>query len=232
MLFDDRRHAGRVLADRLRDYHGMPGIVVLALPRGGVPVAFEVANALEAPLDVFIVRKLGIPGYEEFAMGAIATGGVVVTNPEAARLQIPRAVFDAAVEREKRELTRREQLYRHGRSPLVLEDRTVVLVDDGLATGSTMKAAIKAVRQHIPKRIVVAVPVAAESTCAELKLMADEVVCVETPQYFRAVGIWYRDFAQTSDAEVRALLDEASLNQSVVRTGFGASHGQDRAARG
>jgi predicted phosphoribosyltransferase len=207
MRFHDRRHAGQVLAQALAHYRDCDDVIVLALPRGGVPVGLEVAQALHAPLDVFVVRKLGFPGHEEFAMGAIATGGVRVMNPEAQHLGVPEATIEAIAARETLEVARREQLYRGDRSPLPIEDRTVILVDDGLATGSTMRAAAAAVRQRKPRRIVVAVPVAARDTCADLRREVDEVVCASTPEPFRAVGLWYVDFDQTSDDEVRELLD-------------------------
>jgi putative phosphoribosyl transferase len=207
MLFNDRRDAGRALAQKLSAYLADENLLVLALPRGGVPVAYEVARALDAPLDVFIVRKLGVPGHEEYAMGAIASGGVVVSDRE--RLGVPQHAFDAVLQRESAELARREELYRHGRPALSIAGHSVILVDDGLATGSSMKAAIRAVRNQRPKRIVVAVPVAAGSTCAELRLEADDVICAETPHPFRAVGPWYGDFSQTSDSEVEELLDKA-----------------------
>jgi putative phosphoribosyl transferase len=207
MRFHDRRHAGQVLAQALAQYRDRDDVIVLALPRGGVPVGFEVAQALHAPLDVFVVRKLGFPGHEEFAMGAIATGGVRVMNPEARQFGIPEATIEAIAEREARELARREQLYRGDRPALSIEDRTVILVDDGLATGSTMRAAAAAVRQRKPRRTVVAVPVAARDTCAALRMEVDEVVCASTPDFFRAVGVWYEDFDQTSDDEVRELLE-------------------------
>jgi putative phosphoribosyl transferase len=207
--FADRTEAGQLLAQLLLRYRNDPSVIVLALPRGGVPVAYEVARALEAPLDVFIVRKLGVPGHEEYAMGAIATGGVRVMNPDVAGLRIPAAAIDAVAERERRELTRREKLYRGDRPPLVIADRTVILVDDGLATGSTMRAAVVAVRKQNPRRIVVAVPVAAVETCAEFRDEVDEVVCAMTPDPFAAVGVWYHDFEQTSDDQVHALLDGA-----------------------
>jgi predicted phosphoribosyltransferase len=210
MLFRDRRHAGDVLARQLAHYAGRDDVIVLGLPRGGVPVAAEVARALGAPLDVFVVRKLGFPGHEEFAMGAIASGGVRVMNPDVAGAGIPPAMVDAVAAREQQELERRERAYRGARPPLDLKGRIVVLVDDGLATGSTMRAAVMAVRQLAPKRVVVAVPVAAAPTCEQLREMADEVVCAATPEPFRAVGLWYQNFEQTSDAEVRALLESAS----------------------
>ena len=207
--FRDRTHAGRELARRLTRYAGRPDVVVMALPRGGVPVAYEVARALEAPLDVLLVRKLGVPGHEELAMGAIASGGVRVLNPEVIAYGVSRAQIEQVTEKERRELERREQLFRGDRPPMRVADRTVVLVDDGLATGSTMRAAVRALRQERAGRIIVAVPVAAPSVCAEMKAEADEVVCAATPEPFRAVGLWYDDFAQTSDAEVRELLDGA-----------------------
>jgi len=205
--FRDRREAGRLLAARLSAYANRPDVVVLALPRGGVPVAAEVARALGAPLDVFVVRKLGVPGHEEFAFGAIATGGVRVLNEDVVRaLQIPDRVIDAVAAREQEELARRERVYRGDRPPLDVRGRTVILVDDGLATGATMHAAIQALRQQQPARIVVAVPTASPETCDELKRVVDEVVCATTPDPFYAVGLWYEDFSQTTDEEVRELL--------------------------
>jgi len=207
--FADRKQAGQVLAQRLLRYRDDGNVIVLALPRGGVPVAFEVAQALHAPLDVFIVRKLGLPGHEEFAMGAIATGGVKVMNPDIAGFHVPEAAIEKVVARERSELERRELLYRGNRPPLAIEDRIVILVDDGLATGSTMLAAATAARRQRPQRIVVAVPVAAAETCQALRHEVDEVVCAITPEPFRAVGMWYADFRQVGDAEVHALLDTA-----------------------
>ena len=209
-FFPNRRVAGRYLADRLAAYANRDDVLVLALPRGGVPVAYEVAKALHAPLDVFVVRKLGVPGHEELAMGAVASGGVRVLNDRVVQgLQIPPAVIDAVTAKEREELARRERLYRGDREPLDVRGRTVLLVDDGLATGSTMKAAVAALRDQHPSRIVVAVPVAAEDSCAELRAVADEVVCAVTPEPFHAVGVWYEHFDQTSDDEVRALLADA-----------------------
>jgi putative phosphoribosyl transferase len=186
-------------------------VVVLALPRGGVPVAYEVARHLRAPLDLFLVRKLGVPGHPELAMGAIATGAVRVLNEDVVNWYgIPLSVIDQVARAEQAELERRERAYRDGRPPISLQARTVLLIDDGLATGSTMKAAVEAVRAHKPARIVVAVPVGSPETCAEFADFADDVVCARTPEPFSAVGLWYRDFSQTGDAEVRALLHEHS----------------------
>lgn len=199
-----------MLAQVLVGYANRSDVIVLALPRGGVPVAFEVAKALHAPLDVFVVRKLGVPGHEEYAMGALAGGGVRVLNDEIVkRLGISDAAVDAVTRDELRELERRERLYRGDRPLPELRGRTVILVDDGLATGSTMLAAVKALRAQQPARIVVAVPTAAAETCARLRSDADEVVCATTPEPFRAVGMWYDDFSQTSDEEVRELLARA-----------------------
>lgn len=206
-LFSDRAEAGRVLAERLRHYADRPGVIVLALPRGGVPVAYEVAKALHAPLDIFVVRKLGIPGHEELAMGAVATGGVRVLNDEVVKgLSIPGFMIDAVANWELQELARRERLYRGARPPPDVRGKTVILVDDGLATGSTMLAAVHALRKLGPARIVVAVPVASPDTCEVLKEHVDETVCATMPEPFYAVGLWYRDFSQTTDEEVRELL--------------------------
>jgi len=206
-LFRDRREAGRLLAAKLTAYANRPDVIVLALPRGGVPVADEVARALGAPLDVFVVRKLGVPGSEELAMGAVATGGVRVLNDQLVnRLGIPDHLIDAVAVREGQELARRERLYRGGRPLLDVRDRTVILVDDGLATGATMHAAIAALRQLHPARIVVAVPTASPETCEEMKAEVDDVICAITPEPFQAVGRWYQDFAQTTDEEVQDLL--------------------------
>jgi predicted phosphoribosyltransferase len=215
--YEDRRRAGVELAARLDQFKGRNDVVVLALPRGGVPVAYEVARALDAPLDVFVVRKLGLPGYPELAMGAIASGGVRVLNDEVvAWYRIPDAVIDKVAHEEQAELERRERAYRNGRTPVELRGRIVLLVDDGLATGSTMKAAVKAVRAHAPSRVVVAVPVGSPDTCREFADVADEIVCARAPDRFAAVGQWYRDFSQTTDEEVRDLLYGAS--QTVSRT--------------
>jgi predicted phosphoribosyltransferase len=209
--FHDRRDAGRRLAERLSAYANRPDVLVLALPRGGVPVAFEVARALDAPLDVFVVRKLGVPGHEELAMGAVASGGIRVLNePLLRQLDIPAHVVDSAAAREEAEIERRERLYRAGRPFPALEGRTVILVDDGLATGATMHAAVAALRARHPARLVVAVPVASPETCEELGRSVDDIVCAVTPEPFFAVGVWYENFDQTSDHEVRELLRQAS----------------------
>jgi predicted phosphoribosyltransferase len=208
--FRDRTEAGRLLAERLRQYTGRDDVVVLGLPRGGVPVAFEIARALDAPLDVFLVRKLGVPGHEEYALGAIATGGTRVLNKELIEsLNIPPEWIEAIDAKERRELERRERAYRDDRPPPDLAGKTVIVVDDGLATGSTMLAAVHAIRQDDPAQIVVAVPVADPDVCAALRATADEVVCLSTPQPLRAVGLWYEDFSQTTDSEVRGLLARA-----------------------
>jgi putative phosphoribosyl transferase len=210
MLFRDRYDAGRQLAEELTAYANRSDVMVLALPRGGVPVAYEVARRLHAPLDVFLVRKLGLPGHEELAMGAIASGGMRVLNEELVNvLCIAPDVIDEVAEEEWEELKRRERAYRDDRPPLDVRGRIVILIDDGLATGSSMRAAVAALRKQGPARIVVAVPIAATSTCRELQKEVDEVVCARTPEPFRAVGIWYDDFTQTSDEEVHALLEEA-----------------------
>jgi len=207
-IFDDRQHAGRVLAERLAHLQGHEGLLVLALPRGGVAVAYEVALALHAELDVFIVRKLGYPGHEEYAMGAIASGGVRVMNIDPG-MCVSQHEIESVVRQEQAELVRRERLYRGARPPLDVAGRTVIVVDDGLATGATMRAAVAAIRKQGPQRLIVAVPVGAEETRAVLEREADEVVCAETPSPFRAVGLWYRDFPQSTDDEVRRLLEEA-----------------------
>jgi putative phosphoribosyl transferase len=205
--FRNRSDAGRVLAAKLAAYAKRPDVIVLALPRGGVPVAFEVAQALETPLDVFLVRKLGVPGHEEYALGAIATGGVRVINQDVVRgLRIPPATIDAIAVREQQELERRERLYRGDRPGPDVRGRTVILVDDGLATGATMYAAVKALRQQGAGRVVVAVPIAPPETCEELRKAVDDIICAVTPEPFHAVGLWYEDFSQTTDDEVRDLL--------------------------
>ncbi|MBA3969549.1 MAG: phosphoribosyltransferase [Gemmatimonadetes bacterium] len=211
--FQDRVEAGQVLASELGAYVGQPNVLVLALPRGGVPVAFEVAQALHAPLDVFLVRKLGVPGHEELAMGAIASGGVRVLNRSVVdSLSIPDHVIAAVAVQEQRELERREHAYRGNRPDPEVRGRTVLLVDDGLATGATMRAAAAAIRAQEPRRLVVAVPVAARETCDEFRDEVDEVVCAITPEPFYAVGVWYRDFSQTTDEEVHELLERAATS--------------------
>jgi putative phosphoribosyl transferase len=216
MQYRDRVEAGQQLATRLMAYANRPDVLVLGLPRGGVPVAFAVAERLGAALDVFVVRKLGVPGHEELAMGAIATGGVQVVNAELVRLlHITPEVMDAVAAREYREIEHRERLYRGDRPAPEIQGRTIILVDDGLATGATMRAAVTALRQQQPARIVVAVPVAASSTCHELKLAVEEVICATTPEPFYAVGLWYEDFAPTSDAAVRDLLARAAPWQAT-----------------
>jgi putative phosphoribosyl transferase len=211
MIFRDRFEAGRTLGEHLPTYADRADVLVLGLPRGGVPVAFEVARRLDVPLDVFLVRKLGVPGHEELAMGAIAGGGIRVLNTAVVQgLGITDADVTRAVEREEKELARRLRAYRGNRPPLEVTDMNLVLVDDGLATGATMRAAVLALRQQEPARIVVAVPLAATQTCDALATVADEVVCVATPEPFHAVGFWYEDFGQVSDADVRTLLDRAA----------------------
>jgi predicted phosphoribosyltransferase len=217
VLFHDRMDAGRRLAAKLTEYTGRADVLVLALPRGGVPVGYEIAQALGAPLDVFLVRKLGVPGREELAMGAMASGGVRVVNEDVVHaLGIPDEVIDAVADKERRELARRERAYRDDRPPPDVRGRTVLIVDDGLATGSTMRAAVAALRKLHPGRIVVAVPVGSADTCADLESEADEVVCVLTPDPFHAVGLWYEDFSQTTDEQVHELLDRAA-SQPVRR---------------
>ena len=208
--FRNRAEAGRLLAERLVQYAGRSDVLVLALPRGGVPVGFEVARALRAPLDVFLVRKLGLPGQEELAMGAIATGGARVLNEELVEtLGLPEDLIERVAAREADELGRRERSYRGDRPPPEIRGRTIVVVDDGLATGSSMRAAVAALRTQEPKRIVVAVPIAPVTTCTVLEADVDELVCLRTPEPFYAVGLWYEDFSETTDEQVRALLEEA-----------------------
>jgi putative phosphoribosyl transferase len=208
--FHDRRDAGRRLAGELRDYENRDDVVVLGLPRGGVPVAYEVALALHAPLDVFVVRKLGLPWQEELAMGAIASGGVRVLDHELIEVaHVSPADVERVTAMERAELARREQQYRDGRPFPPLDDKTAILVDDGLATGASMRAAVSALRQERPARIVVAVPVAAPAACEAFRHLADDVVCAETPEPFYGVGLWYEDFTPTSDDEVRDLIEHA-----------------------
>jgi putative phosphoribosyl transferase len=213
--FSNRRQAGKKLAAKLvPHYANRAEVLVLALPRGGVPVAYEVATTLHAPLDVFIVRKLGVPGYEELAMGAIGSGGVRVVNEQVMRqMDIPAAIIDSIALREEIELQRRERLYRGDRPAPNTKGRVVILIDDGLATGSTMRAAVIALRQMQPSKVIVAVPVAAPDICEEFRSQADEVICAVTPEPFMAVGAWYSDFSQTSDEEVRELLKRALYEQ-------------------
>ena len=229
MRFRDRAEAGRQLAERLSSYANRGDVIVLALPRGGVPVAFEVARALRAPLDVFLVRKLGVPGHPELAMGAMASGGTRVLNDDLIReLGIPAAAIEHVAAHERIELDRREQLYRGDRTFPQLRNLTVILVDDGLATGATMEAAARAARQHAPTQIVVAAPVAARETVARLRRVADDVVCVATPEPFQAVGLWYEIFDQTSDQEVIDLLQRATDDRN--RASGGSTVGWDATA--
>src|SRR5437773_3943193 len=213
--FANRTEAGRLLAEKLVNYAGRADVIVLGLPRGGVPVAFEVAQRLGALLDVFIVRKLGVPGFEELAAGAIASGGVRVLNQDVVRA-IPHAeeAIEAVTARETTELQRREQIYREERPAPELRDRIAILVDDGLATGATMRAAVKALRQRGVAKIVVAVPVGPPDTCREIEEQADETICLSTPPFFQAVGQYYEDFSQTSDEDVRELLSQAAQDMS------------------
>ena len=217
MRYANRTEAGRALAAALKEYAGRPDVVVLALPRGGVPVAARVAEALDAPLDVFLVRKLGFPGSEEFAMGAIASGGVRVLNePVVEHYGVPEAVIETIARREGRELARREASYRGDLPPLDLHGKTAIIVDDGLATGFSMRAAVKALRSLGPRRIVVAVPVGPRETVEELRLLADQVVCPAMPEPFLAVGRFYEDFDQTTDREVIDLLARARRPETVA----------------
>ena len=209
--FLNRSEAGRQLAAELARYAGRSDVLVLGLPRGGVPVAFEIAVALDAPLDVFIVRKLGLPGHEEFGIGAIASGGVRVVDESVLRAYgVDADMLDRITERERSELERRERRYRDDRPFPTVVNRVVILVDDGLATGSTMRAAIAALREEGPREVVVAVPVGAPETCTAIAKLADDVVCLETPDPFYAVGLWYHDFEQTEDEEVHDLLERAA----------------------
>jgi len=207
-IFSNRRDAGRKLAEKLSKYANKPDVTVLALPRGGVLVAYEVARALNAPLDIFVVRKIGLPGHEELAMGAIASGGARVINQDVVRrFNVPQGMIEAVVKRELQEVERRERAYRGDHPMCEVRDRTVILVDDGLATGASMHAAIKGLRVRHPARIVVAVPTAALETCEAFKHEVDEIICATTPEPFYGVGKWYEDFSQTSDEEVQALLE-------------------------
>jgi putative phosphoribosyl transferase len=218
--FRDRADAGRRLAKELTAYAGRSDVLVLGLPRGGVPVAFEVAQALEAPLDVLVVRKLGVPGHEELAVGAVASGGVIVLNPDVISALNPSMhVLQEVAAREREELARREQLFRGGRPPLDVGGKVVILVDDGVATGSTMRAGVAALKRMAPARVVVAVPTASAPACAELSQEADECICMITPEPFYAVGIWYEDFSQTTNDQVRDLLDRAVAETTAARAG-------------
>ena len=217
--FKDRTQAGRLLATKLSAYANRPDVIVLALPRGGVPVAYEIAKSLKAPLDVFVVRKLGVPYQPELAMGAIASGGIRVLNEDLLRyLEISPAEIEAVATREQRELERRERLYRGGRPMAEVRDRIVILVDDGIATGTTMRSAVLALKQQQPARIIIAVPTAAQSSCDEYQADADRIqcMCLMTPEPFFAVGLWYENFSQTSDGEVRDLLASFASNQSKL----------------
>ena len=214
-MFRDRYDAGETVAERLREFAGRRDVIVLALPRGGVPVGYMVARELGAPLDVFVVRKLGTPGQAELAMGAIASGGVRVLNRDVVEaLGIPEWEIEQVTRQEQEELERRERQYRGDRPPLDVRGKTVILVDDGLATGSTMRAAAAALRKAGASRIIVAVPVASRATCDQLREEGNEVVCATTPEPFYAVGQWYKDFAQTTDEEVRELLERAAMKDS------------------
>ena len=228
--FHDRHEAGRLLGERLRRrFSGRDDVLVLALPRGGVPVAYELARALAAPLDVYLVRKLGVPGHEELAMGAIAEGGVRVLNPSILDLiDVDDAAIARVAAREETELRRRAAEYRGDRAPPDVRGRTVMLVDDGLATGATMRAAAAAVGAAGPARLIVAVPVAAAETCDQLAQEVDEIICLRTPEPFHAVGIWYELFDQTTDEEVRALLADAESSGSVRPTESHAASGGKR----
>lgn len=210
MIFKNRQDAGQKLAEKLTGYAGRDDVLILALPRGGVPVAFEAAQKLDAPMDVFLVRKLGVPGQEELAMGAIASGGVRVLNESVVvPLNIPDKVIDAVAEKEQRELERREKAYRADLPSLEVTGKTVILIDDGLATGATMRAAAVALKQQNLQQLVVAVPVASPETCAEFREEVDVIVCAVTPRPFYGVGMWYEDFSQVADDQVRELLEKS-----------------------
>lgn len=226
MFFSDRTEAGKYLASQLASYRDRDDVVVLALPRGGVPVAYEVAQALRALLDIFLVRKLGVPGHEELAMGAIASGGVRVLNDDVVDyLQIPAETIDAVADQEMEELKRRERAYRGDRPEPYVRGKTVILVDDGLATGSTMRAAAAALRHQKPAKIVVAVPVSAPQTCNEYRMGVDEIICAVTPEPFYGVGQWYLDFSQTTDEEVRELLERARQESTATNQQNSRAHG-------
>jgi putative phosphoribosyl transferase len=211
MIFANRKEAGQKLAKRLQGYANREDVIVLGTPRGGVPVAYEVAMALKAPLDIFVLRKLGVPGHEELAFGAIASGGIrILEHDTIESFGLTKAQVERVTEAEKRELERRERAYRHGRPPLAVAGRTVILVDDGIATGASMRAAIQALRQMKPAALVIATPVAPHSTCNRLKGEVNDVVCVEMPELFYGVGQFYHDFSEVTDDEVIADLDRAS----------------------
>jgi putative phosphoribosyl transferase len=223
--FRDRRDAGCRLAQRLQAYRGAPDLLVLALPRGGVPVGYEIATRLGALLDVLIVRKLGVPGHDELAMGAIASGGIQIVDQRIVNLLgISRKAFEAVEARERDELARRERAFRSGRAPLDVTGKVAILVDDGLATGASMTAAIDALRTRNPARLIAAVPVAPPDTCEALRGRADEMICLITPERMHAVGLWYEDFSQTTDAEVRELLDAAARELPAFATASRAAH--------
>ncbi len=213
--FQNRLQAGRLLAERLDDCAGLEGLIVLGLPRGGVPVAFEVAARLSAPLDVFMTRKVGLPGHQELALGAVSSGGVCFLNDSLIQsCHVPRSVLDLIIARERKELEKREQAFRRSPPP-ALRDRAIILVDDGLATGASMRAAVLAARQQHPARIVVAVPVAAHDTLEQLRQEVDAAVCVLAPEQFSSVGEWYEDFSQTTNEEVRDLLEKAARLKTI-----------------
>ncbi|MBL1179254.1 phosphoribosyltransferase [Pantanalinema sp. GBBB05] len=210
--FQDRTEAGQQLAAQLKSYANRSDVLVLGLPRGGVPVAYEVARALNAPLDICLVRKLGVPGHQELAMGAIASGGVRVLNYDViSRLGISSKTIDAVAAKELKELQHRDRMYRGDRSPSEIRDRTVILVDDGIATGSTIRAAISVLKPQQPAQLIVAIPVAPPSTCDQLSQAVDEVICLFKPEALYAIGIWYEDFSQTTDATVRTLLTQPTM---------------------
>jgi predicted phosphoribosyltransferase len=214
-LFIDRHHAGRVLGEMLTRYAHDPNVRVLALPRGGVPVGYEVARALGAPLDVFVVRKLGLPGHEEYAMGALSSGGVVVWNPAVIEaIALDQEVVESVLRKEAAEVQRREKLYRGHIGSVDARDRTLIVVDDGLATGSSMRAAVAALRRFEPQKLVVAVPTGALETCESIEPEVDELICAHTPEPFYAVGLWYQDFSQVTDEEVRQLLEQAAYDSA------------------
>jgi putative phosphoribosyl transferase len=227
MVFHDRFDAGRLLAKKLLHYRDQPDLLVLALPRGGVPVASEVAKAVDAPLDVFLVRKLGLPGHPELAMGAVATGDLRVLNEDLVdSLSISDSVIERVAQRELEVLRRQEERFRGQRPPPTIEGRTVILVDDGLATGSTMRAAVEAIRQQHPRRLVVAVPIGAASTCDEFSRDVDEIVAVACPEDFHAVALWYEDFSQTPDELVVSLLQEAAKRRRTTEADEGAKRAE------